>query len=246
MEQGPLIILALTLIFLVTCNATEARNAGQVSLIDVDHGLVDSLKDIFSGHAPEPKEKHVSGKEAPAGYDMLGNGQTRLGSFHGSSNRECNPVFPPMWPPMAKFTCCCQSWCEYYLVCCVGRTRLIQIKLELALIERSFEAVPNTTHIEVIVQQEDGKPVKIQGEASLEMSNNTISRQLVHDLGREDEIQHDDSRFATKGEYLVMTVLLGSDYQPFANQTFFVLEPGQNYANSNIVIGSNVLNAMGI
>lgn len=42
MEQRPLIILALTLIFLVTCNATEARNAGQVSLIDVDHELVDA------------------------------------------------------------------------------------------------------------------------------------------------------------------------------------------------------------
>ena len=77
------------------------------------------------------------------------------------------------------------------------------------------------------------------------MSNNTISREVVKKLDRESEIQFRESIYETRRKYLVMTILLGRDYRAFPRQTFFVIEPDQNYANTSIVIGSKLLDDAG-
>jgi hypothetical protein len=130
--------------------------------------------------------------------------------------------------------------------CCHGLVVLSKIKVEVEEIARSLDNVPPLKHIPVIVQMGDYRPVIIYAEASPGMSNNTISREVVKKLGRESEIQFQKSKFETRREYLVMTVLLGRDHRAFPRQTFFVIEPEQNYANTSIVIGSNLLEAAGL
>jgi len=119
------------------------------------------------------------------------------------------------------------------------------MKVELEEIARSLDSMPPLKHIPVIVEAVDSNPVIIYAAASPNMSYNTISREVVKKLDREGEIQFQESKDETRREYLVMTVLLRSDHRAFPRQTFFVIEPDQDYVNTSIAIGSDLLEAAG-
>jgi hypothetical protein len=233
--------LTLTLLFLLACSSwAETNNVPQVSHVDVDDELVSSLKAIFASHAPPSKEATHLATTHDVGSDARENTQRIISD--PETSRESSIIFPPTWPELKGCACTCEKWC-WLKACCPGKKALVRIKEELEEIARSLDTVPPLKHIPVIVETADCSPVAIDAEASPEMSNNTISRQVVEQLDRESEIQFQKSKYETRREYLVMTVLLGSDYRAFPRQTFFVIEPDQNYANTSIVIGSNLLEA---
>jgi hypothetical protein len=243
MAKISLHILTLTLLFLLACySRAETNNATPVPYVDVDCELVNSLKAIFAGQAPPSQEATDPATTYDAGSDARGNTQRIISDPETSC--ESSIIFPPRWPQLAPCPCTCESGCNSP-VCCSQSDALTRIKVELEEIARSLESVPPLKHIPVIVETADYNPVIIYAEASPDMSNNTISREVVEKLGRESEIQFQESKYKTRREYLVMTILLGRDYRAFPRQTFFVIEPNQNYANTSIVIGSNLLKAAG-
>lgn len=243
MAKISLHILTLTLLFLLACSSkAETNNATQVPHVDVDCDLVNSLKAIFAGQAPPGQEATDPATTHEVDSDAQDNTQRIIGD--PESSREPSIIIPPTWPQAGGCYCTCEKDCRLR-TCCKALKALTRIKVELEQIARSLDSVPPPKHIPVIVETADYNPVIIYAEASLDMSNNTISREVVKKLGRESEIQFRESEYETRREYLVMTILLGRDYRAFPHQTFFVIEPDQNYANTSIVIGSKLLEAAG-
>ena len=243
MAKISLHILTLTLLFLLACSSrAETNNASPVPHVDVDCELVNSLKAIFAGQAPPNQEETDPAITYDTDFDVRSNTQRIISD--PETNCESSIIFPPVWPQLLACPCTCERGCNLP-ACCPQKDALIRIKVELEEIARSLESVPPLKHIPVIVETADYNPVIIYAAASPDMSNNTISREVVEKLGRESEIQFRESKYKTRREYLVMTILLGRHYHAFPNQTFFVIEPDENYANTSIVIGSKLLKAAG-
>jgi hypothetical protein len=242
MAKISLHILTLTLLFLLACSPRAETNATLVPHVDVDCELVNSLKAIFAGKAPLSQEATHSVTTHDVSFDVQDNTQ-RIISDPGTSC-ESSIIFPPVWPQLRGCHCTCEVDCTS-AVCCPQAEALTRIKAELKEIARSLESVPPTKHIPIIVETADYNPVIIYADASPDMGNNTISREVVKKLGRESEIQFRESKYKTRREYLVMTILLGRGYRAFPHQTFFVIEPDQNYANTSIAVGSKLLKAAG-
>jgi hypothetical protein len=245
MAKISLHILILTLLFLLACSSrAETNNATQVPHLDVDCQLVDSLKAIFASQAPPSQE---ATDPAATTHDVDSNAQDNTQRIISDleTSPESSIIVPPIWPQLGGCSCTCEVNC-HLVVCCRQMKALTRIKVELEEIARSLESVPPLKHIPVIVETADYNPVIIYAEASPDMSDNTISREVVKKLGRESEIQLRESKYKTRREYLVMTILLGRDYRAFPRQTFFVIEPDQNYANTSIVVGSKLLEAAGV
>jgi hypothetical protein len=229
MAQISLHIPTLILLFLLACSSwAQTNNATQVPHVDVDYELVSSLKAIFASHSKETT-------------DSARDNTQRIISDPETS-RQSSIFHPPLLP--LSWACPCTCDCGYP-ACCIFSTALTRIKGAVEEIARSLDSMPPLKHIPVIVETVDSNPVIIYAAASPNMSYNTISREVVKKLDRESEIQFQESKYETKREYLVMTVLLWSDHRTFPRQTFFVIEPDQDYVNTSIAIGSDLLEAAG-
>jgi hypothetical protein len=241
MAQISVYILTLTLLFLLTCSSwAETNNETQVPHVDVDYEFVSSLKAIFASHASPSQEP-----TDPVNAHHVGSDNTQSLISDPETSHQSSIKTPPQWPEALGCACTCEVSCRLW-ACCQAIPALLKIKQEVEEVSQSLATVPPLKHIPVIVEKADDDPVIIYAEATLNMSDNTISRQVVTKLGREREIEFQESEYETRRHYLVMTVLLGRDYRAFPRQTFFVIDPDLNYANTNIVIGSNLLEAAGI